>query len=298
MHWIISGYESVGDFLKTFDPSQSQSCIFSVVVQPGPGLPKIFRVQKMQDSRNRNLSRKFVFHQIPSFCGDFIFNSHFLISLLAYKLYCFRYRWSGNCFPESESPETDFPRIRNQNKTGFFTGLISSAVAYPVSKKLSVFWLGTIFNQKFMVFLRWPWSIKNRHLWSGQNISVLVLSLNIYRFLFISIKYFFIKLYFFIILSQGQVLRGLDRGPGKFVENSGLSWTYNQSRSSKPESSDWRFLDRGTHGLEQADHGLQQGRTIFRSPMSTRSPGPGRNTFKATSVWQLLWIVTVSQVSL
>jgi len=134
-------------------------------------------------------------------------NSHFLISLQAYKLYCFRYRWSGNCFPESESPETDFLRIRNQNKTGFFTGLISSAGAYPVSKKLSAFWLVTIFNQKFMVFLRWPWSIKNGHLWLGQNISVLVLSLNIYRFLFISIKYFFIKLYFFIILSRGQVHR-------------------------------------------------------------------------------------------
>lgn len=159
-------------------------------------------------SGNQNLSRKFVFHQIPGFCGNFIFNSHFLISLQAYKLYCFRYRWSGNCFPESESPETDFPRIRNQNKTGFFTGLISSAGVYPVSKKLSAFWLVTIFNQKFMVFLRWPWSIKNGHLWLGQNISVLVLSLNIYRFLFISIKYFFfIKLYFFIILSRGQVHR-------------------------------------------------------------------------------------------
>lgn len=144
-------------------------------------------------SGNQNLSRKFVFHQIPGFCGNFIFNSHFLISLQAYKLYCFRYRWSGNCFPESESPETDFPRIRNQNKTGFFTGLISSAGVYPVSKKLSAFWLVTIFNQKFMVFLRWPWSIKNGHLWLGQNISVLVLSLNIYRFLFISIKYFFYK---------------------------------------------------------------------------------------------------------
>ena len=40
---LIFWYEPVRDFLKIFGPSQSRFRIFSVLVQPGPGLPKIYR---------------------------------------------------------------------------------------------------------------------------------------------------------------------------------------------------------------------------------------------------------------
>ena len=150
---------------------------------------------KKSEFRNHNLSRKFISHHIPGSCGyfifNFMFNSHFLISLQAYKLYYFRYRWSGNCFPSNLnrrkliSPGSGF---RRRNRC-----LISSAGTYPVSKKKSFsfsFLVVPIFSQKFMVF-QLKMSNDQKCLidqkmviyGQGQNISVLVLSLNIYRFI-------------------------------------------------------------------------------------------------------------------
>ena len=149
-------------------------------------------------------------HQNPGSCGYFIFNSHFRISLLVYKLYYFRHRWSGNCFWISIAGNWMI-------SPGSGIRIISTAGIYPVSKKLSLLLVAPIFSQKFMVFRPKMSNDSNDQkclidqkmvvYGQGQNTSVLVLSFNIYRFILIPINYFWNYCsppILSVILSHGQ----------------------------------------------------------------------------------------------